>query len=155
MPDARLARTSDLASVLALFRASEVSRNAEPAARAERIWSDILARDGIAVFVSDADRSIASTCMLVMVPNLLRGGRQHGFLENVVTHPQFRGRGHGQAVVRAALALAWASDCHHVLLQSGRNDPRVHRFYAQCGFEAGLRVGYAAHRPATPSGEGA
>src|ERR1700737_5589641 len=103
MPDAGLARTSDLPSMLALFRASEVSRNAEPAARAERIWSDILARDGIAVFVSDADGSIASTCMLVIVPNLLRGGRQHGFLANVVTHPQFRG--HGQAVVRAALAL--------------------------------------------------
>ena len=153
MPDARLAKTSDLASLLALFRASEVSHHAEPAARAERIWSDILARDGIAVFVADADSGIASSCMLVMVPNLLRGGRQHGFLENVVTHPQFRGRGYGQAVVHAALALAWASDCHHVLLQSGRNDPRVHRFYAQCGFEAGLRVGYAVHRPAAPSGE--
>jgi GNAT superfamily N-acetyltransferase len=86
--------------------------------------------------------------MLITAPNLLRAGRQHGFLENVVTHPEYRGQGHGQAVVRAALTEAWARDCHHVLLQSGRADPRVRRFYEQCGFEAGVRVGYAARRPA-------
>jgi GNAT superfamily N-acetyltransferase len=86
--------------------------------------------------------------MLVTIPNLLRGGRRHGFLENVVTHPAFQGRGHGRAVVGAALAEAWNMDCHHVLLQSGRADPRVHRFYAQCGFKPGLRTAYAAHRPA-------
>jgi hypothetical protein len=51
-------------------------------------------------------------------------------------------------VVRAALAEAWTRDCHHVLLQSGRTDPRVRRFYEQCGFEAAIRVGYAARRPA-------
>jgi GNAT superfamily N-acetyltransferase len=85
--------------------------------------------------------------MLITAPNLLRRGRQHGFLENVVTHPEFRGQGHGRAVVLAALAEAWRMDCHHVLLQSGRPDPRVRRFYEQCGFEAGLRLGYVARRP--------
>jgi len=79
----------------------------------------------------------------------LRTGRGHAFLENVVTHPEHRGQGHGRAVVTAALAEAWARDCHHVLMQSGRADPRVHRFYEQCGFEAGVRVGYAARRPAS------
>ena len=148
MPDARPARAADLASLLDLFRASEVSPHAEPKEQAERIWSDLLAREGVTVFVSEADSRIASTCMLVIVPNLLRAGRQHGFLENVVTRAEFRGRGHGRAVVQAALAMAWANDCHQVLLQSGRKDPRVHRFYERCGFEAGLRLGYAAHRPA-------
>ena len=109
---------------------------------------DILSQDNVVVFVSEAERHIIATCMLITAPNLLRAGRQHAFLENVVTHPEFRGRGHGRAVVRAALTEAWARDCHHVLLQSGRPDPRVHRFYEQCGFEAGLRVGYAASRNA-------
>ncbi len=147
MPDARCAVTDDLALLLALYRDSEVSAAAEPMERVERIWSDILCREGVAVFVSEADARIVATCMLVTVPNLLRAGRGHGFLENVVTHPDFRGRGHGRAVVGAALQAAWAADCHHVLLQSGRKDPRVHRFYAQCGFVPHLRVGYAAGRP--------
>ena len=85
--------------------------------------------------------------MLITAPNLLRSGRQHAFLENVVTHPDFRGRGLGRAVVLAALAAAWEQDCHHVFLQSGRDDPRVHRFYEGCGFEPGLRTAYVAKRP--------
>jgi GNAT superfamily N-acetyltransferase len=147
MREARLAVKDDLAALLALYQASEVSAAAAPLERAERIWSDMLAREGVSVFVSDEGGPIAASCMLVTVPNLLRAGRGHAFLENVVTHPAFRGRGHGQAVVQAALSAAWAADCHHVLLQSGRKDPRVHRFYEQCGFVPGLRVGYAARRP--------
>jgi len=149
MPEARPAQANDLDSLLALFRVVEVSAFAEPRERAERIWSEILSQDSVAVFVSDADSAVVATCMLITAPNLLRAGRGHAFLENVVTHPEHRGQGHGRAVVTAALAEAWSRDCHHVLMQSGRADPRVHRFYEQCGFEAGVRVGYAARRPAS------
>ena len=148
MPHARSADVADLTSLLALFEASDVSRYAEPKERAEQIWAEILARNGLAVFVSDADSRVVSTCMLITVPNLLRGGRQHGIVENVVTHPDYQGRGHGRAVIAAALDEAWRRDCHHVLLQSGRADPRVHRFYESCGFTPGLRTAYAARRPA-------
>ncbi len=85
--------------------------------------------------------------MLITAPNLLRQGRSHGFLENVMTHPDHQGRGFGKAVVSKALDHAWAVNCHHVLMQSGRPDPRVHDFYEQLGFKPGLRVGYVAMRP--------
>jgi hypothetical protein len=49
--------------------------------------------------------------------------------------------------VLAALSAAWEQNCHHVFLQSGRADPRVHRFYEGCGFEPGLRTAYVAERP--------
>lgn len=145
MPTARLAEQSDLEPLLDLFRVSEVSA----AARAEHaagIWSETLANEHVAVFVAADGGRIASTCMLITAPNLLRGGRRHGFLENVVTHPECRGQGYGRAVVHAALNEAWARGCHHVLLQSGRQDPRVHRFYESCGFRPGARVAYVALR---------
>jgi len=147
MSTTRLARISDLERLLDLFLVSEVSAIAEPPERAERIWSELLARKDVAVFVSDADAQIVATCMLITAPNLLRGGRGHAFLENVVTRPEYRGRGRGRAVVQAALTEAWARDCHHVLLQSGRRDGRVHRFYESCGFEPGVRTAYVANRP--------
>jgi GNAT superfamily N-acetyltransferase len=147
MPEARVARADDLASLLTLFRLSEVSAAVEPLERAECIWAQMLARDGLTVFVSEADSRIVATCMLITAPNLLRSGRQHAFLENAVTHPDFRGRGYGRAVVLSALAAAWEQDCHHVFLQSGRADPRVHRFYEGCGFEPGLQTDYVAKRP--------
>ena len=147
MPSARLAQAADLASLLELYRVSEVSPSAEPIERAEQIWLEMLSDNSVAVFVSPVDSQVVATCMLITAPNLLRAGRRHGFLENVVTHPDFQGRGHGRAVVGAALVEAWSRDCHHVLMQSGRQDPRVHRFYQRCGFEPGLRIGYAARRP--------
>src|SRR6202048_1852563 len=134
MPNAKLAQAADLASLLDLYRLAEVSSSAEPIERAEQIWLEMLSHNGVEVFVSTVEAQIVATCMLITAPNLLRGGRRHGFLENVVTHPEFRGQGHGRAVVDAALAAAWTKDCYHVLLQGGRKDPRVHRFYQRCGF---------------------
>jgi GNAT superfamily N-acetyltransferase len=149
---ARIARPSDLSSLLTLFDVSEVSAVAQPRERAEAIWREILAQQGVNVFVSDERDRIAATCTMVTAPNLLRDGRRHGFLENVVTHPELRGQGHGKAVVQAALAHAWASDCYHVLMQSGRADPRVHAFYEDLGFRPGLRVAYVATRPGASIG---
>jgi GNAT superfamily N-acetyltransferase len=146
MPNVRLVLATDLTSLLELYGATEVSAGAS-AERAEQIWSEMLSHNGVAIFVSTVAAQIVASCALITAPNLLRGGQQHGFLENVVTHPDFRGQGHGHAVVQAALTAAWAKDCHHVLLQSGRKDSRVHHFYKDCGFEPGLRIGYVAHRP--------
>ena len=123
MPVARLARASDLSSLLSLFDVSEVSAVAQPRKRAESIWRETLAQPGVRVFVSDDRDRIAATCMLVTAPNPLRGGRRHGFLENVVTHPELRDQGHGKAVVLAALEHAWATDCYHVLMQSAGQTP--------------------------------
>src|SRR6476619_5565163 len=102
-PAVRLACAKDLSGVLDLFKVSEVSLSADPRSRAEQIWQETLRRPGVSVFLSEAGDTIVATCMLVVVPNLLRSGRQHGFIENVVTHPDFRGHGYGTAVMAAAL----------------------------------------------------
>ncbi len=147
MPIARTATIPDLEALLDLFRVSEVSSTVQPIELAQRVWRQTIDNDGVTVFVSETGGKIVATCMLITAPNLLRNGHGHGFLENVVTHPAFRGKGHGRAVVQSALCKAWAMGCHHVLLQSGRKDPQVHRFYERCGFEPGLRVSYVARCP--------
>ncbi|GGO92610.1 GNAT family N-acetyltransferase [Stakelama pacifica] len=138
-------------ALLALFESSEVSAAAEPVERAEQIWRDMLASSHIFTFVRALDMQIVATCTLITAPNLLRAGRSHAFLENVVAHPDHRGLGHGRSVVTAALDHAWQSDCHHVLMQSGRADPRVHLFYEGLGFRPGLRTAYVAMRPGPPT----
>ena len=148
MPVARLACAADLPALLALFAVSEVSAVAQPRERAERLWQETLVQPGLHVFVADDGERIGATCMLITAPNLLRGGRRHGVLENVLSHPELRGRGYGKVVVQAALEHAWAMDCHHVLMQSGRAAPGVHAFYEAMGFVPGLRTAYVARRPA-------
>lgn len=141
---------ADLEPLLDLFRVSEVSSAVEPLKRAHEVWRETINHNGVTVFLSESEGKIVATCMLITAPNLLRSGRGHAFIENVVTHPQFRGRGHGRAVVEAALSEAWARGCYHVLLQSGRKNPQVHRFYEHRGFAPGLRIAYVARRPQEP-----
>lgn len=145
----RRANSDDLAGLLALYAASEVSAAADDP---EPVWRKMLAHPSLFVFIGECrvgehELMIVATASLITAPNLLRQGRSHGFLENVMTHPDHQGRGYGRAVVRAALSAAWAADCHHVLLQSGRADPRVHSFYRGLGFEAGVREAYVARAP--------
>jgi GNAT superfamily N-acetyltransferase len=136
----------DLAGLLDLFEAPDVS-TAVSGQAAKAIWRETLQQPGTTVFVAEAANRIVATCMLVTAPNLLRDGRRHGFLENIVSDPAYRGRGYGSAVVSAALDHAWRSSCNHVLMQSGRPDTRVHAFYQALGFVPGLRTAYVAHRP--------
>jgi GNAT superfamily N-acetyltransferase len=146
-PTARAAVAGDFDGLLALYAAAEVSPLATPRERAEAIWAELMSARDVAVFVAPVAARVAASCVLVTAPNLLRAGRRLGYLDNVVTHPDHRRRGYGAAVVRTALAVAWRRDCYHVLLQSGRADPAVHRFYARSGFVPGERTAYVARRP--------
>ena len=59
-----------------------------------------------------------------------------------------RGQGHGQAVIRHALAQAWASACYKVVLTTSRKDPAVWAFYERCGFASGDKRAFVIRAPA-------
>ncbi len=88
--------------------------------------------------------SLASTCTLVVVPNLTRSMRPYGLIENVVTHPDYRKRGLGTAVLKHALAAAWERGCYKVMLLTGSKKEETLRFYEQAGFQRGVKTGFVA-----------
>ncbi len=145
----RRAEPDDLAPLMELYLHLNPETPRLDHARAQEIWTDMLSRKGVAVFVSTLEAQIVSTCILATVPNLMRGGRPHALIENVVTHPGYRRQGHGRATIIAALQAAWDESCHHVMLLTGR----VHRhlsvssFYESCGFERDIKIGFIARRP--------
>jgi GNAT superfamily N-acetyltransferase len=143
----RRALSSDLAALEELYVHLNPDRPTLSSETARRIFDQILTRPGCHLFVCAVGDALAATCMLATVPNLMRGGRPHALLENIVTHPLYRRQGHGRAVVAAALAAAWDEGAHHVLLMSGRQDPAVRLFYESCGFEPGVKAGYVAWSP--------
>jgi GNAT superfamily N-acetyltransferase len=147
MPTIRPAISSDLASLQELYGHLNPNRPQLSREAAENIFDQIITNPSCHLFVSTVDEALVATCMLATVPNLMRGGRPHALLENVVTHPACRRQGHGRAVVTAALEAAWREGAHHVLLMSGRKDPGVRLFYESCGFELGVKAGYVARFP--------
>ena len=88
--------------------------------------------------------SLVATCTLIVIPNLTRGGRPYGLIENVVTHPDYRRRGLGTAVLKRALQAAWERGCYKVMLLTGSKNESTLRFYEKAGFERGVKTGFVA-----------
>jgi len=80
-----------------------------------------------------ADGGVA-TCTLVVIPNITRGGAPYALIENVVTLAVHRKRGHGKAVLAAAIEAAWEAGCYKVMLLTGSKNPATLAFYESAGF---------------------
>jgi GNAT superfamily N-acetyltransferase len=144
----RLAKLNDLAQLLELYKDLHAADQAlPPQSVVEKAWSDILSNPWQHIFLVEQDGQLVSSCVLQVVPNLTRGARPYGLIENVVTRKDMRGQGLGSQVLKAALDLAWEKGCYKVMLLTGRKDTEVFRFYEKVGFKAGVKTGYVATPP--------
>ncbi|MEM7342850.1 MAG: GNAT family N-acetyltransferase [Chloroflexota bacterium] len=108
------------------------------------LWADILANPLLHYLVIELDQQLVSSCTLAITPNLTRGARPYGLIENVVTHQAYRQRGLGQAVLHKALEIAWQADCYKVMLMTGSKEPGTLRFYEKAGFNREEKTGFIA-----------
>jgi len=140
--------TDEMPQLLALYRHLH-PEDFPPASSAEllRVWQQISDDPRLHTFVADVDGALVSTCTLSIIPNLTRSARPYGLIENVVTDPDFRGRGISTSVLRYALGVAWDQGCYKVMLLTGRKDEATLRFYGEVGFKAGVKTGLIALPP--------
>lgn len=140
---ARLAVPDDLPALLALYQFLNPD---DPALSIDQrlltLWSDILADSRYQYFVTEADHTLTAVCNLTIVPNLTRSARPYGLIENVVTHPNFRRRGYGSAVMQSALRAAQSQNCYKVMLMTGRQEESTLRFYESVGLHRGEKTAF-------------
>jgi GNAT superfamily N-acetyltransferase len=141
----RAADKGDLASLLELYKNLNPSDPPLADEHAERIWERFCRYEGSVVFVGVIGGVLVSTCTLVVVPNLTRGGASYALIENVVTHPEHRRRGYGQAILKSAIAAAWECGCYKVMLLTGSKNPATLSFYQSVGFERS-KTGFETRR---------
>ena len=108
------------------------------------VWQQIQQGDSQMVLGGYVADMLVCSCVLVLVPNLTRGCRPYGVIENVVTDRTQRGRGYGRALLRGALALAWERDCYKVMLMTGRLNEATFRFYESAGFRRDAKQAFIA-----------
>lgn len=111
-----------------------------------RIWHDILTDKKIHCLVAETENRIVASCILVVVPNLTRGGKPYGLIENVVTHTDYRKKGIGTGLLKFAQQTAWEAGCYKVMLMTGRQRDEIFRFYENAGFDRGTKTAFIIRR---------
>ena len=101
---------------------------------AKNIWGKIKNQD-IKYFVAKENGKIIASCYICIIPNLTRGGKSIGFIENVITDAKYRRKGVGKTIMENVINYAKEQNCYKVLLQSGNNRTESHPFYESIGFD--------------------
>lgn len=143
----RLATDRDLPALCALYRELDPGDAIAAEGVNERVFGEILESSQFELLVAEAGGEVVATCYLNVIPNLTRGARPYGVIENVVVTEQFRNRGVGKAIVGFALDRAWARDCYKVMLQTGSRSEAKHAFYRRCGFSQTDKIAFVARCP--------
>ena len=141
----RPARAEDLPALAALYHHLNPGDAPAPAEAGVASLARLENLPGSAVLLGEAGGRLVTSCMLVVIPNLTRGGQPFALIENVVTHAEARQRGHGRALLDAACERAWAAGCYKVMLMTGATRPETLRFYRGAGFEA-TKTGFQKRR---------
>jgi GNAT superfamily N-acetyltransferase len=144
----RQATRDDLDGLLDLY--THLSPNdapLPPRPQVVELWDEILSNPMLTYFVAEHAGKLIATCNLTIVPNLTRGARPYGVIENVITHPDFRRRGVAKAVLDRAIETAKQANCYKVMLLSGVSRKGAHALYEKVGFSKDTKVGFDLRLP--------
>ena len=142
----RTVRPDELSAILVLYQHLHETDIPMPGENVIRsVWDEIIHDPKIQLFVADFEDKLVSSCILTIIPNLTRGARPYGIIENVVTHAEYRRQGISTNLLRHTLQKAWEKDCYKVMLLTGPKQETVLRFYERAGFARGVKTGFIAY----------
>jgi GNAT superfamily N-acetyltransferase len=101
----------------------------------EETWRQIQVNKHHLIFGVFKNEHLVSSCVITITPNLTRGCRPYGLIENVITHTDYRRQGFGKAIVEHAIDYAKKKDCYKIMLLTGRKNESIYRFYESIGFD--------------------
>lgn len=132
----REAEREDLKGILELYlclHETSVPRQSEHLAHT---WEQILQDENHHLIVNEMEGKIVSSCVCVIIPNLTRNVRPYAFIENVVTHTDFRGRGLAAECLDHAKEIAQKNGCYKMMLLTGSHDEKTLDFYKRAGYNS-------------------
>ena len=88
------------------------------------------------IIIKEVDGKIVSSCVCVIIPNLTRGVRPYAFVENVVTHKDYRGRGYASECLAFAKQIAEKENCYKMMLLTGSKKESTLKFYEAAGYNS-------------------
>lgn len=137
----RKALKNDLEAILALYADLEISDSPSLDLHdAEHIFERMKRYPSYAIYVAELEGKVVGAFALLVMDNLAHLGAPSGVVEDVVVHPEWRGRGVGKAMMQFAMGQCVKAGCYKLALSSNLKRESAHKFYESLGFE---RHGYS------------
>lgn len=132
----REARKEDLNGILELYLCLHEDSVPQMSKHLLSTWDDIISDENHHLIVYEFEGRIVSSCVCVIIPNLTRNVRPYAFIENVVTHTGYRGRGMASECLGFAKEIALKNNCYKMMLLTGSRDTKTLDFYRNAGYNS-------------------
>ena len=123
----REAKKEDLEELLELYLNLHEESIPEQSDRLSGAWEQILEDQNHHLIVNEINGKIVSSCVCVIIPNLTRNVRPYAFLENIVTHKDYRGQGLASECLEYAKQIAKDCNCYKMMLMTGSRKKEIGR----------------------------
>ena len=138
----REARIEDLDELLRLYLFLHEDSIPEMNEHLEKTWNQIIEDPNHHLIVNEIDGKIVSSCVCVIIPNLTRNVRPYAFVENVVTHADYRGRGLARECLNYAKEISEKENCYKMMLLTSSKKSETLRFYENSGYNSGDKTAF-------------
>ncbi len=132
----REARKEDLTELLNLYLFLHEDTVPENSRLLENTWKTIIEDENHHIIVNEVNGKIVSSCVCVIIPNLTRNLRPYAFIENVVTHEDYRGKGFASECLNYAKEIAIKNNCYKMMLLTGTKNEKTLNFYRNAGYNS-------------------
>ena len=136
----------DLDAILELYLCLHEDSIPEKDEHLSDIWLQIIQDPNHHLIVKEVDGKIVSSCVCVIIPNLTRNIRPYAFIENVVTHEDYRGKGYAGECLEYARQIAEKENCYKMMLLTGSKKPETLRFYEKAGYNSSDKTAFIQWR---------
>ena len=130
----REAVKEDLKELLELYLYLHEDSIPEDSEHLRNTWNQIINDPNHHIILNVIDGKIISSCVCVIIPNLTRNVRPYAFVENVVTHEAYRGKGYAGECLDYAKRIALDNNCYKMMLLTGSKKPATWHFYEKAGY---------------------
>ncbi len=132
----REAVSSDLQALLKLYLFLHEKSIPSDTEHLTNTWNSIINNSNHHIIINEIDGEIVSSCVCVIIPNLTRNVRPYAFIENMVTHEDYRYRGLAKECLKYAKDIAIKNNCYKMMLLTGSKDENTLNFYKSAGYNS-------------------
>lgn len=138
----REANKNDLKALLELYLYLHEDSIPNQDEHLENTWKQIMEDKNHHLIVNEIDGKIVSSCVCVIIPNLTRNVRPYAFVENVVTHADYRKKGYASECLDYARTIAKNENCYKMMLLTGSKKTETLRFYENAGYNSSDKTAF-------------